>query len=166
MSTAPTQDELEARGRELGYALRDRGWRMATAESCTGGWIAQAVTATAGSSDWFECGFVTYSNAAKAGMLGVDPLIIERHGAVGEETAAAMAVGALQVAGVEMAVSVTGVAGPGGGSTEKPVGLVCFGYAVQGRAPLTERAIFAGDRRDVRARTVAHALTRLAEMLD
>jgi len=165
MSAAPPQEALEASGRELGAALLERGWRMATAESCTGGWIAQAMTATSGSSDWFECGLVTYSNAAKVSLLGVDAMTIERHGAVSVETAGQMADGALRVGGVDVAVSVTGVAGPSGGSPDKPVGTVCFGFAVSGRATRTERQQFAGDRHDVRARTVAHALARLLEIL-
>ncbi|MCC6708678.1 MAG: CinA family protein [Gammaproteobacteria bacterium] len=166
MSEAPDQDALEALGRALGAALLERGWRMASAESCTGGWIAQAMTATAGSSDWFECGLVTYSNAAKIALLGVDAMTLERHGAVSTETAAEMAAGALRVGGVDVAVSVTGVAGPGGGSAHKPVGTVCFGFAIEGRATVTDRQVFPGDRRAVRAHTVAHALKRLNGMLD
>lgn len=165
MSDAPSQETLEALGRELGAALLERGWRMATAESCTGGWIAQAMTATAGSSDWFECGLVTYSNAAKISLLGVDAMTLERHGAVSVETAAQMAEGALRVSDVDVTVAVTGVAGPGGGSAHKPVGTVCFGFAINGRATVTDRQVFDGDRRAVRARTVAHALQRLLEML-
>ena len=165
MSACPSQDELEASGRVLGSALLERGWRMATAESCTGGWIAQVMTATAGSSDWFECALVTYSNAAKVSLLGVDAMIIERFGAVSVETAAQMADGARRALGVDVAVSVTGVAGPGGGSPDKPVGTVCFGFTVGGRSTLTERHVFPGERREVRARTVAHALTRLLALL-
>ena len=166
MTTDTHQEALEASGRELGAALLQRGWRMATAESCTGGWIAQAMTATSGSSDWFECGLVTYSNAAKISLLGVEAMTIERFGAVSVETARQMADGARRASGVEVAVAVTGVAGPSGGSADKPVGTVCFGFAVGGRETLTERQVFGGDRRAVRARTVAHALQRLVEMLD
>lgn len=165
MSGAPSQDALETLGRELGAALVERGWRMATAESCTGGWIAQAMTATPGSSDWFECGLVTYSNAAKVSLLGVDAMTLERHGAVSVVTAGEMAAGALKASGAEVAVAVTGVAGPSGGSAEKPVGTVCFGYAVRGRATQTERLQFPGDRHAVRAHTVAHALRRLGEII-
>ncbi len=165
MSAGLDQDALEAEGRELGAVLLERGWRMATAESCTGGWIAQCVTATAGSSDWFECGLVTYSNAAKVSLLGVEAMTLERHGAVSVETARQMAEGALRASGAEVAVAVTGVAGPGGGAPDKPVGTVCFGFAVGGRATQTERHVFAGDRREVRARTVARALTRLRELI-
>ena len=165
MSACPSQNELEALGRELGSALLDRGWRMVTAESCTGGWIAQVMTATAGSSDWFECALVTYSNAAKVSLLGVNAMTLERFGAVSVETAQQMADGALRAMGVDVAVAVTGVAGPGGGSPDKPVGTVCFGFTVAGRSTLTERHIFPGDRHEVRARTVAHALSRLLVLL-
>ena len=165
MSTGPDQDSLELAARRLGEALLERGWRMATAESCTGGWIAQSVTAIAGSSDWFEAGLVTYSNAAKVSLLGVDPMTIERHGAVSGETAAAMAAGAIAVTGADLAVAVTGVAGPGGGSAAKPVGTVWFGFAGSGRAPRAECRRFDGDRRAVRAQTVAVALAGLAAML-
>ena len=165
MSAGPSQNELEALGCALGSALLERGWRMVTAESCTGGWIAQVMTATAGSSDWFECALVTYSNAAKVSLLGVDAMTLERFGAVSVETAQQMADGALRAMGVDVAVAVTGVAGPGGGSPDKPVGTVCFGFTVAGRNTLTERHVFPGDRRQVRARTVAHALNRLLVLL-
>ncbi|MGR8920710.1 MAG: CinA family protein [Gammaproteobacteria bacterium] len=165
MTAGPDQDSLELAARDLGEALLERGWRLATAESCTGGWIAQSVTAIAGSSDWFEAGLVTYSNAAKASLLGVDPMLIERHGAVSGETAAAMAAGAVAVTGADLAVAVTGVAGPGGGSAAKPVGTVWFGFARAGQAPRTECRRFDGDRRAVRAQTVAVALAGLTEML-
>jgi len=167
MSTeqGPAQAQLERRAAELGEALRARGWRMGTAESCTGGWIAQALTAIAGSSDWFEGGLVTYSNATKAALLGVDAMLLERHGAVSMETAAAMATGARRVLGVELAVAVTGVAGPAGGSAAKPVGLVWFGFAADGRATTTESRVFAGARRAVRAQSVAFALERLQALV-
>ena len=141
-------------------ACRARGWRIATAESCTGGLIASALTAIAGSSDVVECGYVTYSNAAKAAMLGVDPALIEANGAVSRPVAAAMAAGALARSGTQMAVSVTGVAGPGGGSADKPVGTVWFGLALAGSVT-TERVTFPGDRDAVRAATVVHALRLL-----
>lgn len=165
MKLAPTQAELEALGRDLGASLLERGWHMATAESCTGGWIAQCMTATAGSSDWFECGLVTYSNAAKQTLLGVEAMTLERHGAVSLKTAGEMAEGARRTSGVEVAVAVTGVAGPGGGSVDKPVGTVCFGFVLEGRATTTERVVFPGDRQEVRARAVAHALMRLGELI-
>ena len=144
--------------------LRAARMTVATAESCTGGLIAAALTAIAGSSDVVDRGFVTYSNAAKTEMLGVDPGLIAQFGAVSGPVAAAMASGALQRAPVDIAVSVTGVAGPGGGTPDKPVGTVWFGLAVRGRPGLTEqrgmteRLMFPGDRTEVRHATVLHAL--------
>ena len=146
----------------LGAALRARGWRLATAESCTGGLIAAACTAVAGSSDWFERGFVTYSNEAKVESLGVDPALLAAHGAVSEEVACAMAAGALAHARAELAVAVTGIAGPGGGTPDKPVGLVWLALARRGGgAPVAERLQLDGDRATVRGRTVARALAAL-----
>ena len=165
MSGLPTQDELEALARELGVGLAERGWRAATAESCTGGWIAQCITAVAGSSGWFEGGLVTYSNAAKTALLGVDASLIERHGAVSAETACAMAAGALRATGADIACAVTGVAGPGGGSAEKPVGTVWFGFAARGARTRSQGACFAGDRRAIRAQSVAFALAELLAMV-
>src|SRR4051812_23405372 len=139
---------------------------LVTAESCTGGWIAQAVTAIAGSSAWFERGFVTYSNEAKEELLGVRRATLERFGAVSEETAREMAEGALQASRGTVALSVTGVAGPGGGSATKPVGTVCFGWARKGGAPQSETRGFAGDRESVRRQSVVHALEGLLARLD
>jgi nicotinamide-nucleotide amidase len=153
--------EREAAARALIDALRARDWHCAAAESCTGGGIATAITDIAGSSDVFECGFVTYSNAAKTAMLGVDAALVARHGAVSEEVARAMADGARERSRVACAVSVTGVAGPGGGTAQKPVGMVCFGYAIAGRATATETLRFAGDRAAVRAAATLHALQGL-----
>ncbi|MEQ8353931.1 MAG: nicotinamide-nucleotide amidohydrolase family protein [Gammaproteobacteria bacterium] len=163
-TSGPTQEALEARARALGEVLLERGWRAATAESCTGGWIAQAMTAIAGSSDWFEGGLVTYSNQAKIALLGVDAMLIERHGAVSAEVAAAMAEGALRTLGADLSCAVTGVAGPGGGSPAKPVGTVWFGFARGGAVTRTCMHRFAGDRRAVRAATVAVALEELAAL--
>ena len=147
---------------ELAGALRSRGWRMATAESCTGGLIAAACTAMAGSSDWFERGFVTYSNEAKTEMLGVDAALIQRVGAVSEEVARAMVAGALTHARVDVAVAVTGIAGPGGAVPGKPVGTVwlAWGTAQGGRAV---RLQLDGDRDAVRGATVAAALQQVLE---
>jgi nicotinamide-nucleotide amidase len=145
----------------LAEALRARGWRIATAESCTGGLIAAACTALAGSSDWFERGFVTYSNAAKTEQLGVDSLLIAQHGAVSEPVVCAMAEGALLHSAADLAVAVTGIAGPGGGTADKPVGLVWLAIAQRGAAMQAERLQLAGDRAAVRAQTVALALQRL-----
>ena len=139
-------------------ALRARGWMAATAESCTGGLIAAALTDIAGSSAVVDRGFVTYSNAAKTDMLGVDPALIAVHGAVSGPVAEAMAAGALQRSRAALAISVTGIAGPGGGSAGKPVGLVWFGIARRGSDARTESRVFPGDRGAVRAATVRHAL--------
>ena len=138
-------------------ACRGKGIRLATAESCTGGLIAAALTAIAGASDVVDRGFVTYSNEAKHEMIGVPLSLIEHHGAVSEAVARAMAAGALERSRAQIAVSVTGVAGPGGGSADKPVGLVCFGLAERGKPTVSDRQVFPGDRTDVRAATVAHA---------
>lgn len=144
--------------------LIKKGWMMTTAESCTGGLIAATCTDLAGSSTWFERGFVTYSNAAKTELLGVAPELIAQHGAVSEAVARAMVQGALGHAHAQVAVAVTGVAGPSGGSADKPVGTVWFGFAVPGQV-LTEHCHFAGDRAAVRSATVQHALVRLTELL-
>ena len=149
----------------LATRLRPRGWRLATAESCTGGLIATTCTDLAGSSDWFDRGFVTYSNVAKSEMLGVDAALIARDGAVSESVARAMAIGAQREAGVEAAVAVTGVAGPGGGSVAKPVGTVWFAWALPGRV-WAECRHFDGDRAAVRQQTCDHALAVLVNALD
>ena len=143
-------------------ACRARGWHVATAESCTGGLVAGALTAIAGSSDVVEHGFVTYSNEAKSELLGVPPETIAAHGAVSSETAAAMAEGAVARAPVDLAISVAGVAGPGGGSATKPVGLVIFGLARRDGLCRTERRIFDGDRSAVRQAALQVALGLLA----
>ena len=150
----------------LAEALRARGARLATAESCTGGLIAAACTALAGSSDWLERGFVTYSNAAKSELLGVEPAVIARHGAVSEKVARAMAEGALARAPVDVAVSVTGIAGPDGGSPEKPVGLVYFAAAPRGHPTLTRECRF-GDigRRNIRLASVREAIALAREAM-
>jgi nicotinamide-nucleotide amidase len=149
---------------ELAAALLARGWFLATAESCTGGMIAAACTDLAGSSGWFERGFVTYSNEAKTELLGVPAPLIDQHGAVSEPVAEAMAQGAIAHSRARVAVAVTGVAGPTGGSAAKPVGTVWFGYAVDGRV-ISERQLFPGDRAAVRAATVRHALEGLLARL-
>ena len=156
---------FDADVRAMADALRRRGWRLATAESCTGGMIAAACTALAGSSDWFECGFVTYSNAAKRDMLGVPPALIQTHGAVSQAVALAMASAALQRAGVECSVAVTGIAGPGGATPGKPVGTVWLAVAhVAADGAMVaqaERLQLAGDRAAVREQTTLLALQRL-----
>ena len=149
---------------ELAAALLARGAQMATAESCTGGLIAGACTDIAGSSDWFERGFVSYSNQAKTEMLGVDAALIDAHGAVSEAVALAMARGAVAHSRAQCSVAVTGVAGPGGGSAAKPVGTVWFGWSVDGQ-PDAECVRFDGDRTAVRQQTVEHALKGLLRRL-
>jgi nicotinamide-nucleotide amidase len=157
-------DRVLAQAERLLSHLRARGWTIATAESCTGGLIAASLTAIAGSSDVVDRGFVTYSNAAKTTMLGVDAGLITAVGAVSEEVARAMAEGALARSDADVTVSVTGVAGPGGGSTAKPVGLVWFGLATKSGVR-SERIVFPGDRTAVREATVAHALAMVATAL-
>jgi nicotinamide-nucleotide amidase len=149
---------------QLAAALQARGWMLATAESCTGGLIAAACTELSGSSNWFERGFVTYSNEAKTESLGVDKEMIAQHGAVSEVVARAMAFGAIRHSRARVSIAVTGVAGPTGGSAEKPVGTVWFGFQVDGELT-SETRRFPGDRAAVRAATVAHALRRLLELL-
>jgi len=146
----------------LADALRGRGWRLATAESCTGGLIAAACTDAAGSSDWFERGFVTYSNAAKTELLGIDPALIAAHGAVSEAVARAMVAGTLARAPVQLAVAVTGIAGPGGAMPGKPVGTVWLAWGTAAGVQ-AERLQLDGDRAAVRAGTVQAALRRLVE---
>jgi nicotinamide-nucleotide amidase len=145
-------------------ACRAKGVMVATAESCTGGLIAGVLTAIAGSSDVVDRGFVTYSNAAKTEMLGVPAALITTHGAVSALVAQAMARGALQRSAATIAIAVTGIAGPGGGSAEKPVGLVWFGLA-HGDTVISESVIFPGDRTAVRIATVEHALTMIGARL-
>ena len=146
--------------------LAARGALLATAESCTGGWAAQALTALAGSSSWFERGFVTYSNAAKEEMLGVRAETLARHGAVSEEAAREMALGALSRSRASVAFAITGIAGPSGGSAAKPVGTICLAWALKGGAPRSETRHFAGDREAVRRQAVERALAGVLELLD
>lgn len=148
----------------IAMALKAHGWLLASAESCTGGLIAAACTDLAGSSDWFERGFVTYSNAAKTELLGVPAELIASHGAVSEPVARAMAEGALARSRAQVSLAVTGIAGPGGGSADKPVGTVCFGWCVDGQLDAQTRR-FDGDRAAVRAQSVAHALRGLQRRL-
>ena len=158
---------LDAEVLALGDALRRRGWRLASAESCTGGLIAATCTAVPGSSDWFERGFISYSNAAKSEMLGVDAGLIAAHGAVSEAVVRAMAEAAVQRAGVDLGVAVTGIAGPGGATPGKPVGTVWLGLAWRDAAGSVqvqaERLQWAGDRAAVREQTVRLALRRLRD---
>ena len=166
MSTASEGKEpsTSAQVDSLARLLLEKKLMLVTAESCTGGLIAAACTDLAGSSAWFERGFVTYSNGAKMELLGVEERLLRRAGAVCEGLARAMVTGALAHSKAQVAVAVTGVAGPTGGSASKPVGTVWFGFAVPGQV-LTEKCHFDGDRAAVRAATVRHALTRLLELL-
>lgn len=147
----------------LGQVCLGRGLVVTTAESCTGGWAAQVITHTAGSSAWFDRGFVTYANAAKTDMLGVRLITIETHGAVSLETASEMAAGALANSNAMISLAITGIAGPTGGSPEKPVGTVCFAWCVRNQVPSCERRLFEGDRESVRRQSVIHALSGLIE---
>lgn len=158
MHDSLNQQALEARAAEVGDRLLTFGQRLATAESCTGGWVAQCLTAIAGSSAWFERGFVCYSNGAKREMLGVSAELIDRHGAVSEASAAALALGALQHSRADWALAITGIAGPSGGSPDKPVGMVCFAWAGPAGRLETETCHFHGDRAAIRAQSVVHAL--------
>ena len=143
---------------DVGRALKSTGLNLVTAESCTGGWVGEAVTAIAGSSDWFDRGFITYSNAAKREVLGVAAATLSQHGAVSEETAREMALGALKHSRAQVSVAITGVAGPGGGSTDTPVGTVCFAWAKNDAALCSERHLLEGDRTEVRRQSVVIAL--------
>jgi nicotinamide-nucleotide amidase len=166
-AAGPDDAEVVAAAAELGALLLSLGLKVATAESCTGGLVAAALTETAGSSNWFERGFVTYSNEAKRESLGVPPELLAAHGAVSEPVAAAMAVGALARSRAALAIAITGIAGPGGAVPGKPVGTVCFGWAfaapgLAGDAPTvrTGTVRFPGDRAEVRRRAALHALDR------
>ena len=149
---------------DLAHALIARGWCLATAESCTGGLVSAACTELSGSSEWFERGFVTYSNAAKTEMLGVPAALIEAHGAVSEPVARAMAEGAVHHSSAQVALSITGVAGPNGGSADKPVGTVCFAWATP-TGVFSERLHLNGDRAAVRQAAAEHALRGLLQRL-
>ena len=149
---------------QVGRRLKASRSMLVTAESCTGGWVAQGVTSVAGSSEWFERGYVTYSNAAKREALGVAKGTLARHGAVSEQAARAMALGALRRGRGTIALAITGVAGPGGGAPGKPVGTVCFGWA-QGRRIRTETKRFKGGRASVRRQSAVHALKGMLRWL-
>ena len=157
--------ELEKRVATLAAALTGRGWSLATAESCTGGWIAKVCTDRAGSSGWFERGVVSYSNRSKCELLGVKEPVLEQDGAVSRAVALQMAEGARDRFGVQAALAVTGVAGPDGGTPEKPVGTVWFAWAVAARPAEAEWVVFQGERDAVRRQTVAHALQGLIDRL-
>ncbi len=155
--------ELSALVYDLGERMTAQGRVLATVESCTGGGIAQALTDVPGSSAWFECGWVTYSNAAKTRQMDVDPALLESHGAVSEAVAAAMVTGGLARSTADLALSVTGIAGPSGGTPDKPVGMVCFGWQIRDGAVRTETRYFDGERHEVRRQAMLHALASLLE---
>lgn len=157
---------MEELSRRVGERLKKAGGVLVTAESCTGGGVAQAVTSIAGSSDWFDRGFVVYSNAAKREMLGVSEQTLSLHGAVSEETAREMARGALQRGGGTLAVAVTGIAGPGGATPGKPVGMVCFAWAQAPGVLRSETRRFGGDRESVRRQSVLTALEGVLQLLE
>ena len=157
-------DDLLKLSAELGTALKSRGWTLALAESCTGGWVAQCITAIAGSSAWFDRGFVTYSNAAKIEMLGVTENTLDQHGAVSEQTAREMALGALKHSHASIVATITGIAGPDGGTQEKPVGTVCFAWATANGYIKTVTKHLSGDREKVRRVSVKTALEVLLQL--
>jgi nicotinamide-nucleotide amidase len=158
-------DKITDLAAQAGQALQQRGLLLTTAESCTGGGVAHAITDIAGCSEWFDCGFITYSNASKIELLDVPDALLAQHGAVSEEIAAAMAEGALASSNAHVALSTTGIAGPGGAVAGKPVGTVCFGWSMN-TTTVTERRVFDGDRHSVREQTVAYALQGLLRLLD
>ncbi len=160
-----SDDRIHPLAVRLGEALCARGLMLATAESCTGGWASMAVTAVAGSSAWFERGFVSYSNGAKRDMLGVKPETLAAHGAVSEAVAREMAQGAVARSAAQVGLAISGVAGPGGGSAAKPVGLVCLGWALEGGETRSRRLQCRGGREEVRRQAVARALEGLIELL-
>lgn len=153
--------ELNALSREIGAWLAKSGAKLACAESCTGGWVAEVVTATAGSSAWFDCGFVTYSNDAKQTLLDVSAATLKDHGAVSEQTVQEMVAGTLARSRADLALAISGIAGPGGGTAGKPVGMVCFAWGSRRGELCSETLHLAGDREAVRRQAVIHALRGL-----
>lgn len=160
-----TDQELDAVAEQVAAALLARGWMLATAESCTGGWVAKVCTDLAGSSRWFERGFVTYTNDAKQDMLGVAPTTLAAHGAVSEATAAEMARGALTRSRAQVSLAISGIAGPGGATPGKPVGMVCLAWAWHDGGMVSRTLHLAGDRDAVRRQAVAQALAGVRDML-
>lgn len=160
-----SDEELLQMAVTLGQKLHEKGWMLTTAESCTGGWLAQLVTGIPGSSAWFDRGFITYSNQSKQDMLGVKPATLEAHGAVSEETVQEMATGALTHSRAQISASISGIAGPGGGTRQKPVGMVCNGWSTHDGMTLSSTCRLSGDREEIRSRAVAAALRGLIEIL-
>jgi nicotinamide-nucleotide amidase len=158
--------ELNLLARQLGESLLRRGLKVAVAESCTGGWVAKSLTDIPGSSAWFDRGFVTYSNSAKREMLGVSAETLDREGAVSEPTVLAMVAGVLAQSEADLALAISGIAGPGGAVPGKPVGTVCFALAVKGSLQQSDTQYFSGDREAVRRQSVAHGIRELIGVLE
>ena len=161
MTSSCTQDLVS----QLASALLKKQWHLSTAESCTGGLVAATITELAGSSEWFERGYVTYSNSAKSEDVNVSQELIAQHGAVSDQVARAMVIGAKQSSNSDIALSITGIAGPTGGSVEKPVGTVCFAWILANNAIYSETKLFSGNRQDIRAQACEFSLKRLLELL-
>jgi len=156
-------EELHRLAEQVGAALKARGWMLASAESCTGGWVGEAVTAVPGSSHWYDRGFITYTNEAKQEMLGVAPATLAQYGAVSEQTVREMVSGVLKHSRAQVALAISGIAGPGGGSAQKPVGMVCLAWGVKDGPVQAQTRHFSGDRQQVRAQAVAAALQGVLE---
>lgn len=156
---------LQDLARQAGTALAQQELMLATAESCTGGWLGQVITSIPGSSAWYERGFITYAAIAKHEMLGVSNATLKQYGAVSEQTASEMSAGAISRSHAQVAVSVTGIAGPDGGTTEKPVGMVCFAWIMKDGMALTETRYFSGSREEIRRQSVAEALQGVIDLL-
>lgn len=162
----PDDERLQRAAEAVAEALGGRDWMLAAAESCTGGWVAKVCTDLPGSSGWFERGFVTYTNEAKREMLGVQAETLESHGAVSEATVAEMACGAQKYSRARVSLAISGIAGPGGATADKPVGTVCFAWVVDGTPPQAETCRFDGDREAVRRQAVLHALDGVLKRLN
>ena len=159
-------EQLETLAAEVGAALKAREMTLASAESCTGGWVGAVITSVSGSSQWYDRGFITYTDQSKQDMLGVDEATLGNYGAVSEETVREMAQGALQQSWADVAVAISGIAGPTGGTAEKPVGLVWFAWAAKNGAKFSEKQLFSGDRREVRRQAVETALKGVLALLE
>jgi nicotinamide-nucleotide amidase len=159
-------EELFQLAEQVGHLLKQKGWVLTTAESCTGGWVGQMITAVPGSSAWYDRGFITYTNLSKQEMLGVSAATLDTFGAVSEETVKEMAQGALRHSHAQISVSLSGIAGPGGGTRKKPVGTVCIGWATDEVNLTSTTCRLDGDREEIRSRAVASALRGLIELLD
>lgn len=156
---------LQDLARKAGVALAQQGLMLATAESCTGGWLGQALTSITGSSAWYERGFITYTPVSKHEMLGVDPATLEQYGSVSEQAASEMAAGVITRSHAQVAASITGIAGPHGGTADKPVGMVCFAWIMKEGMACAETRYFSGDREEIRRQSVAGALQGVIDLL-